>query len=117
MKYKAAFEEVEKNEDYIADILQKIIRVNTTVPPGENYGKLVDIVEPEFGKFGFDTERVIVPEDKVKLMPWDLHGERVNLVATLRNDKPKVSAYAHMDVVPAAALRLDAPGPGNVVAD
>ena len=101
MNYKEAFAAVEKNKDYIIDVLQKIIRVNTTVPPGENYGKLLDIVEPDFIKFGFKTERVIVPEDKVKQMPWSLTGERTNLVATLASDKPKVSAYAHMDVVPA----------------
>jgi len=100
MNQEAAFAEVEKNEDYIVDLLQKIIAVDTSIPPGENYGKLIDIVEPEFTKFGLETERVVVPEDRVRQMPWDLHGERVNLVATLKNDKPKASAYAHMDVVP-----------------
>ena len=83
MDPKTAFAEVEKNEDYIVDILQKIIAVDTSIPPGENYGKLIDIVEPEFQRFGLETERVFVPEDKVKQMPWDLKGERVNLVATL----------------------------------
>jgi succinyl-diaminopimelate desuccinylase len=100
MDYKEAFSQVEKNEDYITDILQKIIRVDTSVPPGENYEKLVDIVEPDFKKFGYETERVIVPDEKVKQMPWPLSGERVNLVATMKSDKPEVSAYAHMDVVP-----------------
>ncbi len=115
MDYKDAFAAVEKSEDYIIDILQKIIAVDTTVPPGENYGKLVDIVEPEFKKFGFKTERVIVPEEKVKQMPWDLTGERVNLVATLKNDKPKVSAYAHMDVVPADDNWTQDPFRGKVI--
>ncbi len=100
MNQEAAFAEVEKNEDYIVDVLQKIIAVDTSIPPGENYGRLIDIVEPDFNRFGLETERVVVPEDKVRQMPWDLHGERVNLVATLKNDKPKASAYAHMDVVP-----------------
>ena len=70
MNLEAAFAEVEKNEDYVVDILQKIIAVDTSIPPGENYGKLIDIVEPEFNKFGLETERVVVPEDKVKQMPW-----------------------------------------------
>lgn len=100
MDLKTAFAEAERNEDYIVDILQKIIAVDTTIPPGENYGKLVDIVEPEFRRFGLETERVLVPQDRVEQMPWDLRGERVNLVATLKLDKPKASAYAHMDVVP-----------------
>ena len=100
MDVKAAFAEVEKNEGYIVDILQQIIAVDTSVPPGENYGRLVDIVEPEFRRFGLETERIVVPEDRVRQMPWDLSGERVNLVATLKNDQPRASAYAHMDVVP-----------------
>ncbi len=100
MKHEEAFRAVEKNEDYIVDILQKIIAVDTGVPPGENYGKLVDIVEPEFRRFGFGTERVVVPEEKIREMPWDLRGERTNLVAKLSNGKPPVTAYAHMDVVP-----------------
>ncbi len=101
MDYKDVFIQVEKNEEYIIDILQKIIAVDTTVPPGINYGKLIDIVEPEFNKFGFHTQRVIMPKEKVDLIPWELEGERVNLVAELKTDKPKMSAYAHMDVVPA----------------
>jgi succinyl-diaminopimelate desuccinylase len=100
MNQEAAFAAVERNEDYIVDLLRKIIAVDTSIPPGENYGELIDIVEPEFRKFGLETERVVLPEEKVKKMPWDLRGERVNLVATLQNDKPKASAYAHMDVVP-----------------
>lgn len=115
MNVKDVFKEIEKNEDYIVDILQKIIAVDTTVPPGENYGKLVDIVEPEFQKFGFETERVIVPEDLVKLIPGELTGERVNLVANLNNGKPKVSAYAHMDVVPAGDNWTQDPFGGAVV--
>jgi succinyl-diaminopimelate desuccinylase len=100
MNQEEAFAEVEKNEHTIVELLQKIIAVDTTVPPGENYGQLLDIVEPEFQRYGFETRRVVVPADKLKQMPWDLRGERVNLVAALKNDKPKASVYAHMDVVP-----------------
>ena len=100
MSYQDAFEKVEQTEDYLVDVLQKIVAIDTSVPPGENYAKLVDAVEPEFKRFGFETERVTMPEDKVAQMPWPLSGPRVNLVADLRTDKPKASAYAHIDVVP-----------------
>lgn len=100
MDYLDAFARVEKEEAYIVDILQKIIAVDTSVPPGENYAKLIDVVEPEFQKYGFNTQRVVVPADKVAQIPFELSGERCNLVARLKNGKPKVSAYAHMDVVP-----------------
>ena len=100
MKYSEAFARVEKEEDYIVDILRKIIAVDTSVPPGENYSKLLDIVEPEFQKFNFETQRVVVPEEKVAQIPYELSGERCNLVASMKNGKPKASVYAHMDVVP-----------------
>ena len=100
MDYSEAFARVEQEEEYIVDVLKRIIAVDTSVPPGENYAKLLDVVEPEFKKFNFETQRVVVPEEKVAQIPYKLSGERCNLVASLKNGKPKASAYAHMDVVP-----------------
>lgn len=101
MPYEEAFRKVEESEDYIVDMLRRIVAVDTSVPPGENYEQLIDIVEPEFRGLGFETDRVTVPEEKVAQMPWELSGPRVNLVADLQIAKPRASAYAHMDVVPA----------------
>ena len=100
MDFQDAFARVDKEEEYIVDMLRKVVAVDTTVPPGENYGRLIDIVEPEFNQYGFETQRVVVPEDKVAQIPLDLSGPRENLVARMRNGKPRASAYAHMDVVP-----------------
>jgi succinyl-diaminopimelate desuccinylase len=100
MDYKDAFLEVEKNEAYLVDLLKKILSVDTSVPPGENYGRLIDVLEPEYRDFGFEINRVVLPDDKVKQIPLEISGERVNLVASLISDKPKASVYAHMDVVP-----------------
>ncbi|MEM3466907.1 MAG: M20 family metallopeptidase, partial [Candidatus Jordarchaeales archaeon] len=41
-----------------------------------------------------------VPEEKVREIPLPLEGPRVNLVARRRADKPPLTIYAHMDVVP-----------------
>jgi len=100
MDHKEAFECVEANRDYIVDMLRKLVQIDTSVPPGRNYDKLVATLEPEFEKFGFTNERVIIPEEKVKEIPYDLEGERVNLVARKDVGKETVSVYAHMDVVP-----------------
>jgi hypothetical protein len=62
----AAFRKVDENEAYIVDVLRRVIAVDTTVPPGENYDQLIDTVEPEFKKFGFHTERVVMPEEKIR---------------------------------------------------
>jgi len=100
MRYEDAFEKVEETEEYLIDTLRELIAVDTSVPPGENYERLIDVVEPELTRIGFATRRVTLPEDRVAQMPWALSGPRVNLVADLGLDKPRATAYAHMDVVP-----------------
>ena len=94
-KIQSAFAKVEQNEDYIVDVMRRVIAVDTCVPPGLNYDKLIDQVEPDFKKFGFQTERVVQPEDKVNQIPLELSGPRTNLVAKLNNGKPPVSACNH----------------------
>ncbi|RJP24652.1 MAG: M20 family peptidase [Candidatus Abyssobacteria bacterium SURF_5] len=91
----------EAEEQYLVDILREMIRIDTSVPPGRNYEKFNDLVEPEFKRFGLKTQRVLVPDDTPKMAAEKLSGPRENLVASLKNDLPKVSVYAHTDVVPA----------------
>ncbi|MEW6266490.1 MAG: M20/M25/M40 family metallo-hydrolase [Thermodesulfobacteriota bacterium] len=115
MDYREAFARVDQERDYIVDLLRRVVAVDTTVPPGQNYTQLLDVVEPEFKRFGFATERVVVPEELVKLIPARLCGPRVNLAARLGNGKPRASAYAHMDVVPASENWTRDPFGGEVV--
>jgi succinyl-diaminopimelate desuccinylase len=100
MDFTAAFAAVDAHESELLDRLRKVIAVDTTVPPGENYDQVVDLVEPEFKQHGFTTTRVVIPPEKVAQIPLPLTGDRVNLVARLNNGKPPLSVYAHMDVVP-----------------
>ena len=60
----------------------------------------MDIIEPELNALGFETQRVAVPEEKYQLIPEPLSGDRINLVGVQKNNKPRSSFYAHMDVVP-----------------
>jgi acetylornithine deacetylase/succinyl-diaminopimelate desuccinylase-like protein len=87
---------MEKNMDYI-QILSNLISMDTSVPPGDNYGKTVDYLEPLFRGAGFKTERVVIPPE---------HAEgregRVNLLCHRRQPgKPRLIFYSHIDVVPA----------------
>lgn len=100
MDYNEVFLRVEQERDYLIDILRAMIAVNTCIPPGENYDKLADVIEPELRSFGFETCRVEVPEEKYRQIPEPLSGERVNLVGVLKNNRPRSSFYGHMDVVP-----------------
>ena len=79
------------------DILQQLISINTTVPPGLNYEKAIDLLQPLFEKYNFETEKVVIPPE---------HAEgregRVNLICHRHNPgKLRVIFYGHVDVVPA----------------
>ncbi|MBU0735954.1 MAG: M20/M25/M40 family metallo-hydrolase, partial [Proteobacteria bacterium] len=114
MVLKEAFSRVDRERDYLIDLLRTIIGVDTSIPPGENYGKLVDILEPELNGFGFETRRVMVPEEKYRLIPEPLSGERVNLAGALKNGKPRSTFYGHMDVVPVDDSWSEDPFAGTV---
>jgi succinyl-diaminopimelate desuccinylase len=95
------FEAVEHKRNRIITLLRDLIRIPTVVPPGDNYEDLVNYVEPLFKGLGFETERVIVPEEHIRVIPYPLKGPRINLVATRKHGrKEAVTIYAHMDVVP-----------------
>ncbi|MFX1300676.1 MAG: M20 family metallopeptidase [Promethearchaeota archaeon] len=95
------FNTIEKKEERIAKLLSELIQVPTVVPPGNNYEEFVDLVEPIFRELGFKTERVMIPEEFTKTIPYPIEGPRVNLVASRDyGQKEDVTIYAHMDVVP-----------------
>ena len=100
MDFTNAFAAVDAQEDRLIERLRAIIAIDNCVPPGLNYDTLLDLVEPEFQRLGFETTRVVIPPEKVALIPLPLEGERINLVARLNNGKPPLTVYAHMDTVP-----------------
>ncbi len=82
--------------DYI-DILKNLIAIDTTAPPGRNYDKAIDFLQPLFDRQGFETVRVAIP-------PGHAEGRegRINLVCHRRSpSEPRVIFYGHIDVVPA----------------
>ncbi len=95
------FKAVDQKRDRITDLMRELIKIPTVVPPGNNYAEIVDFLEPLFKKLGFICERVIIPEEHIKAIPYPLEGPRINLVATRDYGKQEaVTIYAHMDVVP-----------------
>ncbi len=82
--------------DYVK-ILQDLISFDTSAPPGLNYGKVTDYLEPQFKVVGFETEKIHIPAEHA-----DGNPGRVNLVAHRREaGRPRLIFYAHADVVPA----------------
>jgi succinyl-diaminopimelate desuccinylase len=101
MDFQEVFQAVEAQADRLAGMLSDLIKIDTSVPPGSEYPRMLDYLEPLLAAAGLQTKRVVVPEERWRAIPLPLEGERVNLVATLASGKPPVSIYAHMDVVPA----------------
>jgi succinyl-diaminopimelate desuccinylase len=88
--------ELEARMDYIR-ILEGLLSINTTVPPGMNYEETVDYLEPLFKEVGFETQKVHIPKEYAE----EREG-RVNLVCNRREaGKHRLIFYCHMDVVPA----------------
>ncbi|MFX0132922.1 MAG: M20 family metallopeptidase, partial [Candidatus Hodarchaeota archaeon] len=102
MEINKIFEEVDKiDESRIGSLMNELISIDTSVPPGRNYEIFVDTVGPYFKNLGFSLEKVVVPSSKLKGIPLPLEGKRVNLVAYKDvGKKQDLNFYAHMDVVP-----------------
>ena len=100
MDYSQAFQAVEANQDYLVKTLQELLAVDTSLPPGKNYRQFLEVVEPHFRELGFSVQRVTVPDELVRQIPLKLSGPRENLVASRNNGAPRITVYAHMDVVP-----------------
>jgi len=79
------------------EVLKDLISIDTTVPPGLNYDKAIDYLEPLFKASSFDTQRLTIPAEYA-----EGREGRVNLVCH-RHEKhrPRLIFYGHIDVVPA----------------
>jgi len=95
---------VERRENELIGYLNELVRIPTFVPPGKNYARIVDMLIPVFVDFGFQCERIDMPEDvyEAKQKNDDLRGARANLIATKDTGADEsVLIYTHLDVVPA----------------
>lgn len=78
-------------------VLEDIISIDTSVPPGLNYGEIIDYLQPMFADVGFATRKIYIPEEYT-----EGREVRVNLICHRREQgKPRLIFYAHIDVVPA----------------
>jgi len=91
------------------EVLKDLISIDTSIPPGLNYDKAIDYLEPLFKELGFVTHRVIIPAE---------HAEgregRINLICHRREKgKPRLILYGHIDVVPAEGWEAFEPRVAN----
>lgn len=79
-------------------ILEDLIRIDTSNPPGRNYQRLIDYLEPLFqNEGGLAIQKRFIPRVYANELP-----DRVALLARRLNPgKPRLIVYAHVDTVPA----------------
>jgi succinyl-diaminopimelate desuccinylase len=101
------YDEVDKiNDEKITEIMQTLIQIDTSVPPGKNYREYVDVVSKYFKALNFELKEVVIPEDLVCQIPHPLEGPRVNLIAYKDYSQQEwINFYGHIDVVPAEEER------------
>lgn len=96
----AAVDELDPQK--IVDFIDQLVKINTTVPPGEHYADLIKAVSPRLENLGFTLEPVTIPDEFVRQPYPTVKGSRVNLVAIKDFGQTKtITFYGHMDVVPA----------------
>ncbi|MFX0056742.1 MAG: M20 family metallopeptidase [Candidatus Hodarchaeota archaeon] len=90
------------SREEIMEVIQTMINIDTSVPPANTYREYIDAISPYFKALGYLLEEIIVPEELIKQIPYQLEGPRINLVATKNYNQSKdITFYGHMDVVPA----------------
>lgn len=106
MSFKAKIsKKVDEHRNEIVELLQKLVKVKTPVPTGENYLKAVKVVQDKCESLGWDTNIYEAPEKYLELSgrkAFGLKGPRVNLVSEIKGTKERPVAIfnAHLDVVP-----------------
>ena len=102
------YKEVENlSHEKVMEIVSTLIKVDTSVPPGNTYREYIDVISPFFEKLGYELEEVLVPKEIVEKWEVPLKGPRVNLVASKNYGQDKdVTFYGHIDVVPAPSSGL-----------
>lgn len=53
MSHRGAFKRVEESEDYLVDVLQRLVAVDTSVQPGDSYAQPIERVGRINALFGF----------------------------------------------------------------
>jgi acetylornithine deacetylase/succinyl-diaminopimelate desuccinylase-like protein len=96
------FSYLEEHRDDMTRYLQKLVRIDTHVPPGLNYDKLCQVMADKFNEYGCDVEIHDATEKYLKLSGKDLiglEGPRSNVVARYKGSEgsPVMHISAHID--------------------
>ena len=93
---------LDRRTDELTAFLQKIVRLRTVNPPGENYGPLTLLLASTLKDLGFKVRRIPIPRAlQKKTLPDLLAYPRYNVIGFWDTGAKKTIHFnAHYDVVP-----------------
>ena len=96
------FDYIETHRDETLRFLQKLIRIDTQVPPGHNYASICELISDRLHTLGFETRIHEASEKYMKLSGAEymgLEGSRSNLIAHKEGVESGISLHisAHTD--------------------
>ena len=97
---------IDKHTNSLVDFTCKLIRINTSTPPGRNYDVIANAIASKFIEGGLRAEAHSIPDNLLTSKMKDdgiidFSGSRVNIVAYLGWGNPILLTNGHTDVVPA----------------
>jgi succinyl-diaminopimelate desuccinylase len=96
-----ALQRIEHDGPEIFADLRKMIAIDTSFPPGKNYGQFAGLMQSMVAGLGFECRRIEVPQHLWDAGTGENRGARVNLVAERAGGQNEVcSLYYHVDTVP-----------------
>ncbi len=104
LRYMELYRYLDSKTPHMLEVLRDLVSFETVAPPGDNYHEIVDWLIPIFRDLGFETEKVVMPQEVFdqRCGASGLAGDRVNLRAHLDAGAEKTLViYTHLDVVPA----------------
>ncbi len=97
------FNAIDSGRSRMVKFLQKILRINTQVPPGHDYDKICEVIRERYDALGYTTSLHDATEKYMKLSGAKhigLEGPRTNLVTRLNGSGkgPTLHISAHTDL-------------------
>jgi succinyl-diaminopimelate desuccinylase len=98
----SVFSYLESHREEMVKFLQRLVRIDTQVPPGRNYDRICEVLAEKLRSLGCEVQVHDAPEKYLKLQGAEimgLEGPRSNVVARYRGKKgkPVLHASAHID--------------------
>ena len=93
---------LQHHQSALVAYLQRLVRIRTVNPPGENYGEITGVLAETLRELGLQVRRITIPRAlQKKTQPAQLDYPRYNVIAFWNAGAKKTIHFnAHYDVVP-----------------